>query len=212
MEASSTPVAGKNRVRAVVALRLLETLRDQDIPQELMEDEDPTVTMPRRLGLSDVVERQIRSYRADVKRGHRLSDDEIGDLFRLVLRRPDGEDIFFEAGRVLAGGKNGRSLSRVLPRRVMYAVARRRVAGVLRKLFGRRVGAFARGGFVIEGRSLLFIESDPGGDACFLLAGLAQGVLELTAGRAAKVTHTRCQSRGHDLCRWEGIVDDSVEA
>ena len=56
-----------------MALRLLEAIKAQDSPPEVFEDEDPTVTMPRRLGLSNVVERQIRTYRHFVRRGTRTS-------------------------------------------------------------------------------------------------------------------------------------------
>jgi hypothetical protein len=41
---------------AVVALTLLEVIRAQDLPTEVLEQEDTSVTLPRRLGLSDVVE------------------------------------------------------------------------------------------------------------------------------------------------------------
>ena len=64
---------------------------------------------------------------------------------------------------------------------------------------------------MIEGRALLFIDSDPGGDACYLLSGFAEAVLEQTLGGRAEVRHTHCQSRGHDVCRWEGgMVEDPV--
>ncbi len=189
----------------MVALRLLEVMRDVDLPQELLEDEDPTRTMPRRLGLSDVVERQIRTYKEDAKRRVRLSDDEVRGLFRLVLRRPDGEDVFRQAGRLLASGSRA-GWRRVLPRRARYALARMHTGRRLRRLFGRSIGGFGRGAFVIEGRALFFIECDPGGDACHLLSGFCQQTLEQALGGAATVRHTLCQSRGDSLCRWEAEV------
>jgi hypothetical protein len=193
-------------VRAVVALRLLEVMRDQDLPGEILQDEDPTVTMPRRLGLSDVVERQIRMYRTDVRRRTRLTDEEVRDLFRLVIRRPDAEEIFFRVGKLLAGGEGSRGWTRVTPRRLALAVARSRIRRRLKVLFGRRMGGFVRGRFAVEGRSLLFIEADPGGDACSFLSGLCEAILERTTGRAAQVSHTLCQSRGDALCRWEASL------
>jgi hypothetical protein len=196
-------------VKALVALRLLEVMRDQDIPPELLEEEDTTVTLPRRLGLSDVVGRQIRSFREDVRKGVKLTDAEIHDLFRLVIRRPDAEEIFFRVGESLAGDPAGR-WRRVLPRGLALALARRRVRRLLNTLFGRRMGGFGRGGFSIEGRSLLFIEADPGGDACALVAGLCKVSLEQATGRAAVVGHALCQSRGDALCRWEGELLDSA--
>jgi len=190
-------------VKALVALRLLEAMREQDVPPELLEEEDTAVTLPRRLGLSDVVDRQIRSFRKDARRGVRLSDAEIQDLFRLVIRRPDGGDIFENVGRSLAG-RYGGAWRRLLPRRMAMALARGRVRRRLKSLFGRRIGGFGRGGFMIEGRSLLFIEADPGGEACALVTGLCEAVIEYATGRRALVTHSLCQSRGDALCRWEG--------
>lgn len=203
----------RRRVQAVVALRLLEVMRDLDLPLEILEAEDPSQTMPRRLGLSDVVDRQIRTYRDDVRRRLRLTDVEIRDLFRLVIRRPDAEEIFLRAGRTLAGREERRGWKKMLPRRLSMALARNRVRRRLNGLFGRRVGGFGRGAFSVEGRSLLFIEADPGGDACFLVSGLCEAVLEQATGHPARISHVMCQSRGDALCRWEGsLVDGSAAA
>ncbi len=184
-------------------------MRDQDVPTELLEEEDTAVTLPRRLGLSDVVGRQIRTFREDARRGARMTDTEIQDLFRLVIRRPDAEDIFFKAGQSLAGSRKA-GWRRFLPRGMALAVARSRVRRRLKALFGRRVGGLGRGSFSLEGRSLLFIEADPGGDACALVTGLCQRVIEQATGHRARVTHTLCQSRGDALCRWEGELLDGV--
>jgi hypothetical protein len=193
-------------VSAVVALRLLEVMRDLDLPQEILEDEDPTRTMPRRLGLSDVVERQIRTYREDVRKRVRLADDEVRGLLRLVIRRPDAEEVFHKTGRLLATGNRAPGWRRVLPRRARFALARVQTGRGLRRLFGRSIGGFGRGAFVVEGRALFFIESDPGGDACHLLSGFCQETLEHALGGAATVRHTLCQARGDALCRWEAQV------
>lgn len=197
----------RRRVKALVALRLLEVMRDMDLPPELLEEENTTVTLPRRLGLSDVVGRQIRSFREDARRGVRLADGEVHDLFRLVIRRPDAEEIFFKVGEMLAGDPGGR-WRRVLPRKVALALARTRVKRRLRALFGRRVGGFGRGSFCIEGRALLFIEADPGGEACAFMSGLCKTAVERAAGRPARVAHTLCQSRGDALCRWEADLEE----
>jgi hypothetical protein len=181
-------------------------MRDLDLPQEILEDEDPTRTMPRRFGLSDVVDRQIRTYKDDVRRRVRLADDEVQGLFRLVLRRPDGEQVFHQAGRLLATGHRAPAWRRVLPRRARFALARAQAARHLRRLFGRPIGGFGRGAFVIEGRALFFIESDPGGDACHFLSGFCQETIEQALGGSARVAHTMCQSRGDPLCRWEAEV------
>jgi len=175
-----------------------------DLPMEILQDEDPTQTMPRRFGLSDVVERQIRNYKEDVKRRARLTDDEVSGLFRFVIRRPDGAEVFRKVGRLLADPERPSRLVRLLPRAMQFRIARRSAGRKLKRRFGRQIGGFGRGPFVIEGRSLLFVESDAGGEACFLLSGFAEEVLEQTLGGTARVEHTLCQGRGDDLCRWEG--------
>lgn len=195
---------GPRRVQAVVALRLLEAMRDMDLPLELLEDEDPTQTIPRRFGLSDVVERQIRSFKDDVRKRVRLTDTEIEGLFRFVIRRPDSPAVFHRVGRLLAERQRAPRWVRYMPRSVQFAVARARARKRLKKLFGRPIGGFGRGSFVVEGRSHIFHDFDPGGDACELLSGFGQEVLEQTLGGSAEVTHTLCQGRGDDLCRWEG--------
>lgn len=186
-----------------MALRLLEAIKAQDLPPEVFEDEDPTVTMPRRLGLSNVVERQIRIYREYVRRRTRLTDTEVRDLFRLVMRRPDGDEIFRRLGEALGGEGLSPGRRARLPERLTMALARRRTARALKRLFGRRMGGFGRGSFALEGRSLLFIQVDPGGDACELVSGLCEAVLRGTTGGEARVVHSLCQARGDSLCRWE---------
>ncbi|RMH18658.1 MAG: hypothetical protein D6701_06040 [Gemmatimonadetes bacterium] len=194
------------RISSTVALTLLRVLRAQDIPAEVLEDEDPVVTMPRRLGLSEVVERQIRNYEEDVRRGVKATDQEFEDLVKLVIRRPDSEEIFLEAGRRLAlpeGGIPYRDGGSRWPDVVVYALARRRARRLLRRLFGRRLGGFADGAFALEASAHLLVRSDPGGDACALMTGLCHGVLERTLLCRCEVVHTLCQARGDEHCRWE---------
>lgn len=202
--------ASRRRVAAVVGLTLLQVIRDQDLPGEVLESEDPSVTMPRRLGLSEVVERQIRQYREAVRRRRRISDVEVRDLVRLVIRRPDAEEVFFKAGRRLAGGGGAPGWRRFLPRTLVFALARRRVETRLKRLFGRRIGGFGRGPFTMEGRALIFFQSDPGGDACHFLSGFCESVLQRYAGREARVVHSRCQARQDEICRWTILAEEAV--
>ncbi len=196
---------------AVVALTLLEAIRDQDLPTEVMEQEDTSVTLPRRLGLSDVVEQRIRRYREEVRKHRRISDEEVWDLFQLVLRRPDSEDIFFQAGEMLAGQDQPyKALGKVYPRRVAYALARRQVRRRLKSLFGRSLGGFGMGPFSMEGHSLLFVKNDPGGDACEMMSGFCQAILQRYIRRPVVVFHSFCQARGEPFCRWTAHEDEST--
>lgn len=196
------------RVAAVVALTLLEVIRRQDLPTEVLESEDTAVTLPRRLGLSEVVERQIRLYREEVRKGRRISDEEVRDLVRLVIRRPDSDEVFFKAGKQLAGGT--KNWPRMLPSGVAYAYARRTVARRLKRLFGRRIGGFAQGPFTLEGRAHLFIQSDPGGDACQFLSGFCESIVRECTVDSARVLHSQCQARGDALCRWTVLAEERV--
>jgi len=206
--AESAPITSSvthspRRIHALVALRIMEALRDRDLPPEFLEDEDPSRTMPRRFGLSDVVERQIRSFQADARKGVRLSDEQVSDLFRFVIRRPDSREVFQLVGHTLAGAAVPGRWVGLLPLKVRFAIARSRAKRRLRRLFGRPIGGFARGPFIVEGRSLLFVESDPGGDACHLLSGLSEGLLAQVGVKPWAVAHSLCQGRGDALCRWE---------
>jgi hypothetical protein len=203
MERIETPeprVTGPRRVSALVALTFLEVIKASDRPFEVFEEEDTSITMPRRLGLSDVVERRIKNYQEELRKGRKISDEEFVDLVRLVVRRPDARAVFLECGARLVG-KPPRQ-RRLVPRGLGWALARRRVGKRLRALFGRRVGGFADGDFVLEGRSLLFIQSDSGGDACSLVSGLCSATLSGSIKDSPTIAHVACEARGDAYCRW----------
>jgi hypothetical protein len=209
--------SGRRRVAAVFGLTLLEVLQQQDRPSEVLEDENVSETMPRRLGLSEVVDRQVRTYREAVRKRRRMGDDEMQALVQLVIRRPDSEDIFRRTGRLLAGALPGKGPEmsrrrRLVPSGFAYALARREVRKGLRGLFGRKIGGFAPGPFALEGRSLLFIQTDPGGDACAFLSGFCQTVLERRVDAGCRVVHAQCQSRGDEICRWTVTADARARA
>ena len=196
-------LGGKRRVAAVVGLSLLEVIRALDLPSEVLASEDPTQTMPRRLGLSGVVEQQIRLYREQVRRKEKISDQQAQDLVHLVLRRPDSEEAFFQAGDLLADKvKSLGGLKKLYSEKAKYSLARRESGKLIKSLFGRPIGGFANGPFTLEARSHFLLELDPGGDACALLTGLTQAVLRSCLPHKVRVLHTSCEARKGDLCRW----------
>jgi hypothetical protein len=195
-------------VAAVVGLSLLEVIRALDLPSEILASEDPTQTMPRRLGLSEVVDQQIRFYREQVRRRARINDQQAQDLVHLVLRRPDSEEAFHRAGELLAGNlKPLKGLKRLYPEKARYSVARKETRRRIRSLFGRPVGGFAHGPFNLEARGHFLLELDPGGDACALVTGLSQAILRRCFRQELVVHHVTCEARKHELCRW--VVSDS---
>ena len=204
---SATPFSNSRpRITSRLGLVLLEAIKELDAPQEILEDENPSHTMPRRLGLSGVVERQIVFFRDEVRRGGKMTDEQARDLMRLVIRRPDAEEVFWHAGRRMAGESDdpdpAGGLRRLMPRTLLYALARRQVRRGLQSVYGRRIGGFAPGPFAMEGRSLPFITADPGGAACHFVSGYCQTVIDRTLGSEYQIVHSQCQGRKDPLCRW----------
>ena len=194
------------RVKAIVGLRLLEVVRDRDLPTELLEEEDPARTIPRRLGLSDVVDRKIRAYGDDVRKGVHLMDQGITDLFTLVNRRSDSDEVFFNTGRELVEVHFPFRWGRVFPESIQYMFARTYLSWHLKHLFGRRILSFAEGPLNVEVQGLFFEKGDPEGSPCYLISGICQRILEQIGHRSAEVGHTLCQARGDDRCRWDGSI------
>ena len=203
-EGSRISPGGKARVSSVVGLSLLEVIRASDLPAEILASEDPTQTMPRRLGLSDVVDQQIRLFREQVRKRERITDQRAQDLLHLVIRRPDSEETCLKAGELMVGNsKPWKSLWRALPEKAQYSLARRQTRRRIRSLFGRSIGGFAHGAFTLEARGHFLLDLDPGGDACALVTGLAQSILCRRLRRPIEVRHTACEALKQDLCRWE---------
>ncbi len=194
----------RRRVSAAVALALLEVMRSQDLPDEILHEEDVSITIPRRLGLSDVIDNQIRRYREEARKGARITDQDLRDLVGLVIRRPDADEVFMKAGARLAETEPSKRAA-ILPGSVSYALARRRVRKRIKALFGRRLGRFEPGPFLLGSSDPLLVWSDPGGDACSLVSGLCQAVLSAYLGRRLPVLHEGCMTRGAQRCTWRAV-------
>ncbi len=200
------PKSGRRRIQALVALTLLDTLRTQDLPEEILDDENVTLTMPRRLGLSDVIDSQIRRYRTDAGKGRRVPEAEVIGLMRLVVRRPDSEEVFEQVGRSLTPANGAPGWRKVYPKRIAFALARRRVRVRLRELFGSRVVRSAGAPFRLEASGNLLMEGDPGGDACAIVTGLAQSILDAYTPERERVIHSECRGRAGARCIWTVVT------
>jgi bacteriochlorophyll 4-vinyl reductase len=206
---STTTAAGAiANVTPVFPLILLETMRDMDRPDEYLEGEDVAISMPRRLGLSDVVYRQIHRFREEVKRKRMQTPSTVADLINLVIRRPDADEIFEEAGRRVArhawSERSGafRRTVRWLPQGAKQRSARKAANRVFRQLAGE--GDFRVG---IKPVSLhltgsLTAAADPGGAACAFYAGVLSELVTEYTGRKHSTTHPRCEARGGEACEW----------
>lgn len=194
-------------VTAAFPLALLESVRSHDRPGEILEDEDLTISLPRRLGLTGVVETQIFRYEAAQKAGRAVRLDEVMSLVRLVMRRPDSEPILRETGQRMARWyfRNAPELwTRVLhrgPARLGLRSARRAATRALRGLqAGDRIGATKP--FTVQitnGKTARLAESGAG---CTIVTGLVEEQLLLSTGKPRRVRHTCCLARGDELCEW----------
>jgi bacteriochlorophyll 4-vinyl reductase len=199
-------------VTPVFLLLLLETLRDLDHPPEVLEDENVSSSMPRRLGLNEVVLRQIVRLRDATRRKLPQSRAEAENLIKLVIRRPDAEEVFDAAGREMARrawNERSPALRRVLrwlPRALINRIAARAVERLFRQILGGgRLGLAGWPGELTITDSLT-ASADPGGEACGFYAGVYAELLTLYTGREHRVRQTRCAGRGADACVWSASV------
>ena len=191
-----------------VALVLLESLRDVDTPAEVLEDEAFRISLPRRLGLSDVIDGQMRRYADMRKRRRQLEASEFLDLLRLIARRPDARMVFEAAGDRLGTEYVSRTPRAAgLARRLAPAGFRRR--SLLRHL--RRVAESLSPGSAIQaGRTdpsisvahCLPAVADESGSACGMITA-AFTACATGLGETSPVRHPSCESRGDSACLWE---------
>lgn len=195
--------------KADLPLAVLESVRDHDRPSEVLEEEDLTASLPRRLGLTGVVESQIHRYRVARKRRERIPGDDVADLLRLVLRRPDAAAILDEAGRELARRHRRRLLyrlagaARILPDAISTRIAKRSLRRLLRRITGGSPVAVIRTPLRVTARNTVTARADESGTACTLYAAAIEEAAQHALGRQPTVTHTACEGRGEAACVWE---------
>lgn len=190
-------------------LALLRAVRQQDTPAEWLPDEKPTSSFPHRLGLSDVVQDQIREFRRLAQRRWRVEQSRVEALLELIARRPDATEIFAAAGRTLA------SLHFSGPSAVLRRSARRFPKPIRRRAALRALRAAAAAFLVAEETEVmasplairatdaLTARVGDAGIACSLYSSLAAGLLEMSGVEPAEVVHAECQARGADRCLWK---------
>lgn len=202
--------SGENpSVSPVLPLILLETLRDRDRPDEVLEDEDITLSLPRRLGLSEVVRLQIARLEEEVRHGRPQVASAVVDLFRLVLRRPDAADLFVEAGRRVAlhfweqRPTGARRVVKLLPRPLALVSAQRAGTRMFRSLVGPTRVRISRRPVSLRIERSLSAQADPDGSACGLYSGAFEELLHVYTGRSYRILHPLCSSRDPDRgCEW----------
>lgn len=195
-------------VLPTLPLELLETMRDMDRPDEVLENEELSASMPRRLGLSDIVHLQIHKLREEVRRGRPQTPASVEDLIRLVIKRPDAEEICVEAGRRVARraweqkAAVTRRTVRLLPTGVRMRRARIAAERLFRKLNGTAWLEVSGRPPMVRMVGSMTVRADPGGAACAVFAGVLQELLEEYTGKPHPVAHPVCEARGGGACEW----------
>ncbi len=206
------PSSEGGRITPVFPLILFETMRDMDRPEEVLEGEDLSLSLPRRFGLNDVVHTQIHRFREEVRRKRPQSEAEIENLIRLVIRRPDSDEIFEEAGRRLSRraweerSATLRRMARRLPSALTLRLARRAAVRLFRQIVGEGKLTVSKRRVSIRVARSLTARADPGGAACALYAGAFAELMERYTGRAYRMEHPLCEARGGEACEWTATV------
>jgi hypothetical protein len=111
----------------------------------------------KRLGLSETVYTQIRRYSDAMKRGQKIPFAEAEGLGTLIGRRQDSEELFRNAGEILAHdiyqsmSPTTRGTVRVLPRFLSRPLALKHLSAIAEKYFG---GTIEKNGSFISLRHL----------------------------------------------------------
>ncbi len=203
---NATAVSGN--VSAVLPLSMLEAVRAHDRPGEILEDEQFSVSLPRRLGLTGVVETQIQRYETARRAGRPVPLDEFASLLRLVLKRPDAEAILRDTGQRMAQEhfrrvSNGYlRILRVLPKGVLARAFRRSAQKLLKQMAGDATVEVIGRPPAARIRPNSLAAQDPPGVACALYAATLEHLSELFTGTPATGTHTRCAVNGSPFCEW----------
>jgi predicted hydrocarbon binding protein len=193
-------------------LLLLETMRDMDRPPEVLEGETLSASLPRRLGLSDVVYTQIHRFQGEARKGRPQTPSVVEDLIRLVIRRPDAEEIFEQAGRRLAArfweqrGRAARLAVRVMPTALSVRAARKAARRIFKRIAGDAALEIQPRPLSVRLTGAITARADPGGAACAFYAGVLSEVMRQYTGRDHGVEHVRCGARGAPACEWDALV------
>lgn len=204
------PTRGTDKVSPAIAVALLSALRASDTPSEVIEDESFRISLPRRLGLNEVVDKQMRRYTEISERRGTISADEFASLLGLLDRRPDAGAVFAAAGRSLGEarfappGAMDRTRARLSPAGMKRRKLLQGMTEVARALQpGSSITTISEAGVDgIEVRDPPLATATAEGAGCALLTGALEICVSRLGGPLYGIDHPRCVARGDDHCRW----------
>jgi len=210
------PTRGTDKVNPAIAIALLNSLRATDTPDEIIEDESFRISLPRRLGLNEVVDAQMRRYAEIRDRRGAISPDEYGNLLQLIDRRPDAVTVFASAGRNLAEARFSepsrfdRIRRRLIPARLHRRKLIRAMTDVARALEPgaaiQPVTEFGADGIDVLAPPLA--TTTTGGAGCALMTSALDVCADRVGSDTARLSHGLCVGQGDDRCRW--VISEAV--
>jgi predicted hydrocarbon binding protein len=195
-------------VNARIPLSLLEAVRRKDTPESDAEEEYVQELRNKRLGLSDTVYQQIRRYSEAAKKGHGIPYAEVSGLGTLIGRRPDAEEVFENAGKILANDVYAaisgtlRKTIRLLPGVVARPLGLNQMRQFAARFFG---GTLTRSGnlLALSITNSVTVNSAPDSVGCTYYASALQELLRLLMSGGGSVDHVSCMQRGDKRCEWQ---------
>lgn len=206
----------RGRVASSVALALLESLRAADTPADeaaLYEAVLP-LNLRRRLGLSSVIEGQIKRY--SNLGGDGVSAHEVASLFELISRRDDATRVFSDAGRRLAQTElddrrlGARLSARALPHRARERLAWRRVRRLAKAVSPKSRVHVKRRPAKLVVEQCLPARAVQDGSGCSLLHGAIERIMDEYQAGGVRIVHEQCESRAGERCLWR-VEDNGSE-
>lgn len=198
----------EGHVSAALPVALLEATRSSDRPFEVFEEENITVSLPRRLGLSGVIETQIQRYDAAARANRRIPLEEFVNLLKLVLRRPDAEPILRAAGVRVAARRFEKApglyvtIVRGLPRALAFAFVARAARKLLQDITGTDHIDVHGKPLAVRLHQPATAVLEPAGIACSLYGAAFEEIASLYLGKRVRVAHSRCVVNGGSICQW----------
>jgi len=180
-------------------------MRAHDRPDEVLEDEDLTASLPRRLGLTGVIDTQIRRYQGSDRP---VAMEEFVSLVRLVLKRPDAAAILRQTGETMARRQFDRlpgtyiRVLRALPRAILRKSWKRSVRRMFKGMVGEATVETVKKPLMVRITNSELANLEPAGAACVLYEGAIDELLALYAGTRGIVLPAHCAALGGTVCEW----------
>jgi predicted hydrocarbon binding protein len=194
-------------VNARIPLSLLEAIRRIDTPEDPSDTEYVAELRNKRLGLSDTVYTQIRRYSDAMKRGQRIPFAEAQGLGTLIGRRPDAENLFRNAGHILAAdvyesiSATTRGTIRTAPGFMSRPMALKQIRMVAEKFLEgslERTGSFLS----LKIPDSVTVNGAPRSAGCVFYETAFRDLLKMLIDAGEQVDHVHCAQRGEGFCEW----------